>query len=266
MEPENHPEMTGKFMYRNQTSNLHVSLPNVSFHGCTSLSLLKKPCLFEVLLSLNQLLCLTERKWKKQQEGKKEERRGWERRGWERKKRKKGTEGNRKEKEKNWKGRKRKATAKQKSNKLLPILKTFWIIQNKNCWSKNKNCPKTPICGGNNHHTFPTWVVLRSWNMTNHVWGRGLSSYHIKHITSCKTSWKMKGNSGKSWCHEPVFGTTLPFASPAFCRSRSPSLHLKTFSHRLGPHEEVRPHRIFWRLCLSAPINVKVASKTICIM
>lgn len=52
---------------------------------------------FEVSLSLNQLLCLTERKCKKQQEGKK---RGKERAGKE-KKRKKGTEGNRKEKGKN---------------------------------------------------------------------------------------------------------------------------------------------------------------------
>lgn len=135
--PQNHPFDTPKLCIF-QTSNLHVSLPNVSFHGCTTpRGYWKNPCLFEVLLSLNQLLCLTERKWKKQQEWKKEERRGLERRRNEERNRQK-----QKGKGKELKRKERKASAfKQKQPNFCPIQKNLLDNTKQKCWSK-QNLPK----------------------------------------------------------------------------------------------------------------------------
>ena len=220
----------------------------------------------------------------------KKERRGLERR---RKERKKGTEGNRKEKGKNWKGRKEKQPQ-SKSNKRVQFENLF--IQN-NILIQTKLAHSPILFWGGIHHTthikrsmvrswccFPSlpfgpgqldlffhrkcgeslrmgqcWKNLSRWKMTI-IFEAFLVI--IQAYTSCKHPGKWE-EIPFPWCHEPAFGTTLTFTSPAFCRSWSPSLHLKTFSHCLAPHKEVRPHRIFWRLCLSAPINVKVASKTI---
>lgn len=153
MEPENHPFDTQKLCIF-QISNLHVSLPNVSFHGCTTpRGSWKNLAFFGVLLSLNQLLCV-DRKEMKETTGRKKKRKEEGCKGEEMKK---GTDKSRKEKGKNWKGRKEKQPAKQKSNKLLPNSKNLLDNTKQKFRHPNQKLPKnTNLCGGNNHHTFPT--------------------------------------------------------------------------------------------------------------
>ena len=136
MESENHPEMTGK---QSRLQTFMFRFPILVFMSVRLLVVVEKTLPFLSTIKFESTTVF-DRKEMKETTGRKKKRKG---EGW------KGEERNRQKQKGKGKELKRKEKQPQskKATKFCPILKTFWIIQNKNV-DPNKTCPKSPILVG----------------------------------------------------------------------------------------------------------------------